>query len=155
MQPDIFDVFLSYTMPIWRLLKRLHPALRSAASLPWLDIWNLVLAKPFQEHMNRQFSTLAHLALFASARRIPGLGRPRNCEPRSSAEFKPRVGFRVIPVLLPGARKENIDIPRFLARSTWVVFKETVTEPAFETLISGIAALPPRGPSALEGILGL
>jgi hypothetical protein len=53
--------------------------------------------------------------------------------------------YRVIPVLLPGAeREERSRLPAFLAATTWVEFRRGLgDEDALHRLISGIRGVPP------------
>lgn len=65
--------------------------------------------------------------------------------------------FRVIPVLLPGAvREERSRIPSFLLALTWVEFRKSLDEEeAYHQLKSGITGLSPGlrpGQAVLEGI---
>jgi hypothetical protein len=62
-------------------------------------------------------------------------------------------GFRVIPVLLPGAeRGDRSKLPSFLQVTTWVEFRTTLDdEHAFHLLIAGIRGVAPGfGPGAAE-----
>src|SRR6201984_3263625 len=54
-------------------------------------------------------------------------------------------GFRVIPVLLPGAeRAERSSLPTFLAATTWVEFRDSLDdEDACHLLVYGIRGLEP------------
>jgi WD domain, G-beta repeat len=53
--------------------------------------------------------------------------------------------FRVIPVLLPGAKRaERSSLPTFLAATTWVEFPDSLDDPAaFHRLVCGIRGLEP------------
>jgi hypothetical protein len=58
-------------------------------------------------------------------------------------------GFRVIPVLLPGAeRASRSSLPSFLVATTWVEFRRTLEDPeAFNRLLSGIRGQRPGPPA--------
>ena len=53
--------------------------------------------------------------------------------------------LRVIPVLLPGAGKPDAEhMPPFLAKNTWVEFRDSLDDPeAFHRLVCGIKGIPP------------
>jgi Novel STAND NTPase 1 len=53
--------------------------------------------------------------------------------------------FRVIPVLLPGAKRaERSSLPTFLAATTWVEFPDSLDDPAaFHRLVCGIRGIEP------------
>jgi NB-ARC domain len=56
--------------------------------------------------------------------------------------------FRVIPVLLPGAKRDSL--PALLVAGTWVEFRDSIDEPdAFHRLLCGISGLAP-GPGEAD-----
>jgi hypothetical protein len=77
-----------------------------------------------------------------------GIGPWQNEEMRAAIDRRvteSKGSFRVIPVLLPGAtREERSRLPRFLVATTWVEFRQSLNdEDAFHRLISGVRGREP------------
>ena len=86
-----------------------------------------------------------------------GVGPWENEEMRSALNDRvTHTGFRVIPVLLPGAMlPQQGRLPRFLARLTWVDFRSGLHDAdAFRRLVAGIRGQPP-GPEAISAVHSL
>src|SRR3954468_6397432 len=118
----LYDVFLSHNGRDKEAVEDLARRLEDEARLrPWLDKWNLVPGEPWQEALESALDSSRTCAVFLGS---DGVGPWQNEEMR--AALQERVsgsGFRVIPVLLPGAiRPDRKQLPRFLSRLTWVDF---------------------------------
>jgi hypothetical protein len=77
-----------------------------------------------------------------------GFGPWQNEEMRAAIDQRVRDSarsFRVIPVLLPGAKRaERSSLPTFLAATTWVEFHDSIDDQdAFHRLVCGIRGLEP------------
>jgi len=141
-----FDCFLSHNSHDKLAVEMLARRLKDEANLKvWLDKWNLIPGEPWQEELE--------LALDESRTCVVFLG-PKAISPWENEEMRSALGtrvnepgFRVVPVLLPGAdMPERGTLPRFLSRLTWVDFREPnqLDDPeAFHRLVCGIKGISP------------
>jgi hypothetical protein len=141
-----FDVFLSHSSRDKPAVEALAHRLEDEAHLtPWLDKWHLVPGEPWQEALEQALDASRTCAVFIGP---SGIGPWEHEEMRSALQTRvSRAGFRVVPVLLPGATMpERGVLPRFLSRLTWVDFRgpEGVHDAeAFHRLVAGIRAVAP------------
>src|SRR5262249_13339331 len=141
-----FDVFLSHSSADKAAVERVARHLQDEAGLrPFLDKWHLVPGNPWQEELEEALNHSRTCAVFIGP---TGLGSWENEELRSALDGRVKTpGFRVVPVLLPGATMpERGTLPRFLARLTWVDFrgpKGVQDAEAFERLVAGIRGQAP------------
>lgn len=138
-----YDVFLSHSSADKTAVEGIAHKLREKGIEPFLDKWHLVPGEAWQEALEEALDESATCAVFLG----PGeLGPWQNEEMRSALDERVRNGaFRVIPVLLPGARQPGKkDLPRFLRRLTWVDFQKGVNDgEALRLLICGIRGEAP------------
>src|SRR5690242_13741622 len=139
-RPKRWDVFLSHSSADNEVVAELARALTRMHIQPWLDIWNLVPGEPWQEAIEQALSNCDSCAVCMGP---GGAGAWQTEEMRAAIDR--RVGetegrFRVIPVLLPGAtREQRSRLPVFLVRNTWVEFRQSLDEEeALHRLVSGI-----------------
>ena len=158
----LYDVFLSHNSADKEAVETLARRLAQEADLhPFLDKWHLIPGNPWQEELEQALDTSRTCAVFLGPH---GIGSWENEEMRTALDKRLRSqGFRVIPVLLPGATMpERGQLPSFLSRLTWVDFRtparvEDIDQ--FRRLVAGIrgeqpglgvpgfhAALPPESP---------
>ena len=134
-----FDVFLCHSSSDTEAVERLAQRLEDEAQLrPWLAAWNLVPGEPPQEALELALDGSHTCAVFLGP---SGIAPWQNNGIRTTLQDRfSRGGFRVIPVLLPGARKPNRrQLPRFLSRLIWVDFaKDLNDDSAFNRLVAGI-----------------
>jgi WD40 repeat protein len=146
-----YDVFLSYNSTDEKAVRKIAHHLHEAARLnPFLDRWHLVPGEPWQEALEEALDDSGSCAVFLGP---AGLGTWENEEMRVALDIRAnKSDFRVIPVLLPGARlPERGRLPRFLARHTWVDFRPGLDDPdAFHRLVSGIQGVAPGPEGAVE-----
>jgi hypothetical protein len=151
-----YDVFLLYSGPDRPAVEQLARRLKLARIELFLDKWNLIPGDFWQEAIEEALLKSAACTVFIG----PGDFSPwQHEELRAAIEHRvsgSRGGYRVIPVLLPGASRPGEDgLPRFLQGTTWVQFSRTLDdEEAFHNLVSGIRGLPPgmgRGKGIFEG----
>lgn len=141
-----YDVFLSHNGRDKEVVEDLARRLEDEAKLkPWLDKWNLVPGEPWQEALESALDSSRTCAVFLGS---DGVGPWQNEEMRAALQERVNgSGFRVIPVLLPGALKpDRKQLPRFLSRLTWVDFsgpEGLKDEVAFGRLVAGVRGLAP------------
>ncbi|MEM9824220.1 MAG: toll/interleukin-1 receptor domain-containing protein, partial [Bacteroidota bacterium] len=140
------SVFLSHNSQDKPFVEKLAFQLDLEKDLePWLDKWNLIPGDPWQEGLEEALEKSDVCAVFIGP---SGIGPWQNEEMRDAIDRRVTAGkgkYRVIPILLPGAtREERGKLPRFLTRSTWVEFRGSVKDPeAYHRLLSGIRGIPP------------
>ena len=123
----------------------LNPLEVKAGIQPWLDEWNLIPGEPCQEAIEEALENCATCAVFIGP---SGTGPWQNEQMRAAVQRRVderhpgERPFRVIPVLLPAARRgEGSKLPTFLVATTWVEFRRSLDdEDAFHRLVSGIRA---------------
>lgn len=144
--PDVasFDVFLSHNSQDKPAVEALARRLEDEAGLrPWLDKWNQIPGDPWQESLEAALDASRACAVFIGP---SGIGPWENEEMRSALDIRvSKAGFRVVPVLLPGASPpERGKLPRFLSLLTWVDFRAGLdNKGAFRRLVAGIRGTVP------------
>jgi WD40 repeat protein/energy-coupling factor transporter ATP-binding protein EcfA2 len=150
-EPAAYDVFLSHNSADKISVEALARRLRDESGLqPWLDTWQLIPGKPWQEALEQALSQSRTCAIFIGP---DGFGAWHREEMRVALDA--RVSdpeFRVIPVLLPDANMpERGSLPPFLTRHTWVDFRPGLDDAhAFHSLISGIKGVAPDPPDGSD-----
>ena len=138
-----YDVFLSHNSADQAEVEALATKLREAGLDPFLDKWHLIPGEPWQEAVEEALDQSQTCAVFLGP---AGLGTWENEEMRAALDKRSDVrDFRVIPVLLPGARlPQRGRLPAFLARYTWVDFRPGLDDAqALHALVSGIQGIAP------------
>ena len=111
-----FDVFLSHNSRNKPTVRQLAEALQQRGLKVWLDEWELVPGRPWQEALEEIIRTTRSAAVLVGK---DGLGPWEIPEMRGClSEFVSRK-LPVIPVLLPDAPSEP-NLPLFLKGLTWV-----------------------------------
>lgn len=137
------DVFLSHSSIDKPVVEEIAHRLRRNGIEPWLDKWNLIPGNSWQEEIEQALDNCKTCAVFIGS---SGMGPWQNEEIRTSINRRVNTdGFRVIPVLLPGAERDRrSSLPTFLTTTTWVQFQNTLDdEDAFHRLIAGIRGISP------------
>ena len=147
------SVFLSHNGADKPAVEALAHRLSASGIQPWLDAWNLIPGEPWQEAIEHALGQCAACAVFIGPS-SPGPWQNEEMRAAIARRIDERgSGFRVIPVLLPGAeRGERSKLPSFLQATTWVEFRTTLDdEHAFHLLLAGIrgVALGPGPESAV------
>src|SRR5258705_12793341 len=150
-----FQVFLSHSSGDKSAVEELARRLAKEGIQAWLDKWHLIPGEPWQPAIEKALAESETCAVFVGP---SGIGSWQNEEMRAAIDQRVREsdrGFRVIPVLLPGAeRAERSRVPGFLAATTWVEFRQSLDDPdAFHRLLSGIRGVEP-GPGPGQAIFG-
>jgi nucleotide-binding universal stress UspA family protein len=137
-QPGSFDVFLSHNSHDKRGVLRLAKALRSRGIKVWLDEWELLPGRPWQDALKAAIKTVRTALVLVGA---DGLGPWETPEMRGCISQFVERQMPVIPVLLPGAAKAP-DLPLFLRQLTWVDLRRGLTKDGIERLERGILRQP-------------
>ena len=143
---DQYDVFLSHSSADKPVVEAIAVRLRDEAGLrPFLDEWHLVPGEPWIPALEQALERSTTVAVFFGPQ---GRGAWHDQETQLALVLAAEAhGKRVIPVLLPGARRE--DVGGFMRLRTWV---EHVQDEGFARLVAGITGRapgrldPPSGP---------
>lgn len=147
-----YQAFLSHHSADKPIVEELARRLEQAGISTFLDKWHLIPGTPWQPALETALEQSATCVVFVGP---SGLGPWQNEEMR--AAIVRRVGdrtksFRVVPVLLPGGRRQQQSkLPPFLVAATWVEFSHGTVddENAFHRLKCGILGIPPMpGPES-------
>jgi nucleotide-binding universal stress UspA family protein len=131
-----FDVFLSHNSRDKPAVRQLAEALRKRGLRVWLDEWELVPGRPWQEALEEIIQKTESAAVLVGA---DGLGPWELPEMRGClSEFVSRRS-PVIPVLLPGVPNQP-NLPLFLKQFTWVDMRGGLTKEGVDRLVWGITA---------------
>jgi len=129
-----WDVFLSHNSEDKPVVRELALKLKERGLRVWLDEWELIPGRPWQEALEVMVEQASTVAVLVGSE---GIGPWQIAETRAFlAEFVNR-GSPVIPVLLPGA-PSRVDLPIFLRAFTWVDFRDGISSDALELLAWGI-----------------
>lgn len=142
-----FDVFLSHSNADKPAVEAIARRLRELDVRPWVDRWEMVGGRTWQEEVESALADSACCAVFVGP---GGFGSVHEEEMRIAIEQQIALGklgdeYRVIPVLLPGGSASSV--PAFLARRSWVTFPALDDETALRTLLHAVRGTPP-GPDA-------
>jgi WD40 repeat protein len=139
-----YDVFLSHASADKQAVERLARKLREEGLEPFLDTWFLVAGEPWQEALEEAVHQSSTCAVFFGPVSKGGAWRSQETQ-LALARAAQDATFRVIPVLLPQSKAE--DVPGFLSLRTWVDFRNGLENAdALARLISSI-----RGKAAGDG----
>lgn len=152
-----WDVFFSYASPDRVEVEKLALRLEDEAHLKvFLDKWRLVPGERFIPGLQEAIRASLSCALFLGKQGI----RPwQNVEMEAAlvravnrANQAGESAFRIVPVLLPGAKElTEEEIPDFVGLQTWVDFRSTKgldDSDAFNRLVAGIRGVAPGRPLA-------
>ena len=152
-----FGVFLSHNPADQPLVEELAHRLVDAGIQPWFDKWHLPPGTAWQEALEDALNQSSACAVFVGP---GGSASWQNEQVRTAIDRRVRQSrgeFRVIPVLLPGAkREERSKLPVFLVATTWVEFSNSLDDdPTFYRLLCGIRGEEPgAGPGSQVTITG-
>jgi hypothetical protein len=140
-----FQVFLSHSSADKPAVEELARRLAKEGIQAWLDKWNLIPGDLWQPAIEKALAESGTCAVFVGP---SGFGPWQNEEMRAAIDQRVRDSgrrFRVIPVLLPGAKRaERSSLPTFLAATTWVEFPDSLDDlTAFHRLVCGIRGIEP------------
>jgi hypothetical protein len=135
-----FDVFLSHNSKDKPAVRELAEVLRARGLNVWLDEWELIPGRPWQEELEKIIETIGSSAVLVGK---DGLGPWQDREMRGCLNEFVRRKLPVIPVLLPGA-PEAPKLPIFLNEFTWVDLRGGLTEEGIDRLHWGITGRRPE-----------
>jgi hypothetical protein len=140
-----FHVFLSHSTADKPAVEELARRLAKEGIQVWLDKWRLIPGNPWQPDIEEALAASETCAVFVGP---SGFGPWQNEEMRAAIDQGVRDSekcFRVIPVLLPGAKRaERSSLPTFLAATTWVEFPGSLDDQdALHRLLCGFRGLEP------------
>jgi hypothetical protein len=144
MDESLRHIFLSFGEANRDFVESLARRLQGDARLSfWFGPWHSVPGVPVQEQMEEALWQAQACALFAGSGEIQGWQNEQmRVAIQTRVEDEP--GYRVIPVLVPGAaRPSRRDLPPFLRRYEMVEFQDPDDERAFKRLLAGILGIPP------------
>ena len=151
-----YQAFLSHNSADKPAVEELARRLEQAGISAFLDKWHLIPGEPWQQALEDALDRSETCVVFVGP---SGLGPWQNEEMRAAIDR--RVSdhsrtFRVVPVLLPGAQREQRSkLPTFLAVATWVEFPQTLDNAdGFHRLKCGILGQAPGravGAALFEG----
>ena len=140
--PLQWDVFLSYNLKDQNAVREIAAYLHDEAKLqPWFDEWSLIPGDTLTANI--------HAGLAASKTAAVFIG-PSGCGPWQNTELeealnkaRKRMGFRVIPVILPGVPNPPV-LPPFLEHFPYVSLQPGPdnTTPLWR-LECGVRGVPP------------
>lgn len=137
--PPGFDLFLSHNSEDKPAVRALAEALRDRGFKVWLDEWELIPGRTWQDALEEIIETTRSAAVLVGK---DGFGPWQNVEMRAClSEFVDR-NLPVIPVLLPGAPNKP-KLPLFLKQLTWVDLRQGLTPQGLERLLRGIRSEDP------------
>ena len=137
-------VFLSYSQENQDFVEGLARRLQGDARLSfWFGPWHSIPGVHVQEQMEEALWQARACAVFIGSGPIEGW-QSEQMRTAIQTRVEDKAGYRIIPVLLPGAaRPKKRDLPRFLRRYEMVEFREMEDEQAFKRLLAGILGIPP------------
>ncbi len=141
------DVFLSHNSADKATVIDLATILRNRNLRVWLDVWELVPGRPWQEAIEQVIETAASAAVLVGN---DGIGPWEEPEMRACLDECVRRRMSVIPVLLPGAPLTPA-LPLFLRRFTWVDLRNGFDDVGIDRLEWGITGIKPRRTAVLLG----
>jgi hypothetical protein len=144
----MYDLFLSFNNADRADVAAIASDLRNLGVRVWFDEWDVVPGARWQDALATGLRQSRVVAVFVGP---SGIGPWENAEAQVALDrafLEP--GYRVIPVLLPGAPSwEKIRAPAFINLFSGIAFREGLRDPeALRKLISGIRGVAPGAPPA-------
>ena len=134
------DVFLSHNGKDKAIVRELAQALRARGLDPWLDEWELVPGRPWQQAIEEVIIATRTASVLVGP---DGIGPWEEPEMRACLEEAVRRDMPVIPVLLPGSATTPT-LPLFLKGFTWVDLRAGLDQAGLDRLEWGITGVKPR-----------
>lgn len=134
------QVFLSHNGKDKPTVRQLAEALKARELEVWLDEWELIPGRPWQDALEEMIKTAKSAAVLVGK---DGLGPWEIPEMRGCLSQFVKRNMPVIPVLLPGAPPQP-DLPLFLQQFTWVDLRGGLTDEGLDLLQWGITGKKPQ-----------
>jgi len=138
--PARFDVFLSHNSADKPTVIELATKLKERKLMVWLDVWELVPGRPWQQALEEVIATAGSAAVLVGK---DGIGPWEEPEMRACLDECVHRRMPVIPVLLPGA-SATPQLPLFLRQLTWVDLRGGLDQARVDRLEWGITGIKPR-----------
>ncbi|HKN82187.1 MAG TPA: toll/interleukin-1 receptor domain-containing protein [Pyrinomonadaceae bacterium] len=141
MTEETYNVFLSHSHTDATLVEKLAEQLEDKNQLKtWLDKWVVTPGGSFQQAIAKGLQEAKSCAVFLGAKTAGGwFEKEYEAALNRQAEDK---SYRVIPVLLPGADPDSVNV--FLKLNDWVDFRDDAKfDYAMHRLVCGIKGIPP------------
>jgi len=138
--PARFDVFLSHNSADKPTVIELATKLKERKLMVWLDVWELVPGRPWQQALEEVIATAGSAAVLVGK---DGIGPWEEPEMRACLDECVHRQMPVIPVLLPGA-SATPRLPLFLRQFTWVDLRGGLDQARVDRLEWGITGIKPR-----------
>lgn len=136
-----FDVFISYNSEDRDQVLEVATDLRDRGLRVWIDQWELVPGRPWQEALEGVIATVSSAVVMIGP---AGLGSWEEPEMRACLDQSANRDMPLLPVLLPGApNKPKLSL--FLAGFTWVDLRKGITGGGLDRLEWGITGIRPGG----------
>ncbi len=141
-----FDLFLSYNTRDREPVLRVQEALRARGIVTFLDCQHLTVGLNWRDEIEVALTKVNSVAVFIGSE---GFGRVQRGEKNLALdrqEFAAKAGnnFPVIPILLPGAKPD--DVTGFLSQNTWIDLRtgleNAAAMDAIARAINGLAPAP-------------
>src|SRR5262249_37738548 len=122
------EVFLSHASADDQSVQAIALKLRQHSIPTWLDQWNLIPGDPWVDALGQALRECRSCIVFLGP---SGAGPWHHEEVRAALDLAARDrSYRLVPVLLPGARRERLShLPSFLSNRTWVEFSNGLDDP--------------------------
>ena len=125
-----FDVFLSHNSADKAIVIELATILKDRKLRVWLDAWELVPGRPWQQALEEVITTVGSAAVLVGR---DGIGPWEEPEMRACLDQCVHRKMPIIPVLLPGA-SATPQLPLFLRQFTWVDLRDGLQEARVDRL---------------------
>ena len=136
---NVIDTFLCHNSSEKPKVKELAAKLQSHGISVWLDEWNLVPGRLWQEALESVIESISSALILVGS---DGFGPWQDREMRAFlSEFVNR-DAPVIPVLLPGA-PSKVKLPIFLKQFTWVDLRDGLSKEGINKIVWGITGTKP------------
>jgi len=135
-----FDVFLSYNSKDRDQVIQVASGLRDRGLRVWIDQWELVPGRPWQEALEEIITSVATAAIMIGP---DGIGSWEEPEMRACLDQSANRDMPILPVLLPGtSTKPKLSL--FLSGFTWVDLRKGISEAGLDRLEWGITGIKPN-----------
>ena len=143
--PSLSHIFLSYNEETCGFVEALASRLRGDARLSfWFAPWHSVPGVPVQEQMEEALWQARACAVFVGGSGEVAGWQNEQVRVAIQTRVEEEPGYRIIPVLTPGATRPNRrGLPSFLRRYEMVEFRDLDDVQAFRRLLAGILGIPP------------